>query len=135
MELSSQNKYVGDKIRSYRKRKNFTQTDLAKAIGVKNNTVSAYERGVIEIPHSKLLEVAKALEIKYTALLPIEKDSSFAKESIQDYVVEAEKKLTTDQFNFFEQLLDKALSLNEVERDDFFKNVRFAIKFFDEDKK
>lgn len=133
LSYHTQNEFVGEQIRRYRKNKRFTQAELAKAIGVKDNTISAYERGIIEIPHSKLLELAKALEVKYTALLPLEKDSQ-VKESIHDYVVEAEAKLTEDQFKFFEQMLDKALSLNDAERENFFKNVRFAVKFFDEDK-
>lgn len=135
MEFNSQNQYVGEKIKGYRKEKRLTQDELARLIGVKDNTISAYERGIIEIPHSKLLELAKALGIKYTALLPLEKDSLVVKESILDYVVEAEKKLTEDQFAFFEKLLDKALSLDENKRDDFFKNVRFAVDYIDKENK
>lgn len=130
MENQSQNEFVGSKIRKYRKIKKITQEELAEKIGIKNNTVSAYERGVIEVPHSKLLEVAKVLGVKYTQLLPIEGDED--NQTISDYINEAKAKLDDDQLQFLEALIKKTLSLNERERKNFLKNVSFAVKFFDE---
>lgn len=128
MKKQSQNEFVGSKIRKYRKAKKITQEELAEKIGIKNNTISAYERGVIEVPHSKLLEVAKVLEIKYTHLLPIEGDVNNS--TISDYINKVEEELNEDQQKFLESLIEKTLSLSEDEREDFLKNIRFAVEFF-----
>jgi len=122
---------VGSKIKSYRKKRKWTQEDLANRIGVKGNTISSYEAGKIEIPYSKLQTIAYVFEVQTNDLLPVEEKQ----DDITGYIQEAKSKLDTDQFNLFEQLLKKSLSLSESERENFFKNVRFAIKFFDEDKK
>lgn len=129
MVKQSQNEFVGSKIRKYRKIKKLTQEELAEKIGIKNNTISAYERGIIEVPHSKLLEVAKVLGIKYTHLLPIEDGDSNS--TISDYINKVEEQLNKDQQKFLEKLIQKTLSLSEEERVDFLKNIRFAVEFFD----
>lgn len=126
-----QNEFIGVKIREYRKKNRLTQSALAERIGIKDNTISAYERGVVDIPHSKLIAVANALKVKYTELLPIEEDSE---ETVNDFVMDAEMKLTDKQFAFFEAMLEKALSLNDQERKNFMENVRFTIEFFNKGK-
>jgi transcriptional regulator with XRE-family HTH domain len=125
-----ENEFVGSKIKAYRKKKRLTQIELAEKLGVADTTISAYERGFVEIPHSKLIDVAKALDVKYTDLLPIEGDEE--NQTISDYLNEAKATLDEDQLQFLEALIKKSLSLNERERKDFFKNVSFAVKFFDE---
>jgi len=127
MIKEEQNKFIGAKIREYRKKNRLTQNALAELIGVKDNTISAYERGVVDIPHSKLIAVASALKVKYTELLPIEKGSE---ETVSDFVMDAEMTLTNKQFAFFEAMLEKALTLNDQERKNFMENVRFTIEFF-----
>ncbi len=130
MSNQHQNKFIGDKIRKFRKLKRLSQEELALKIGVKHNTISAYERGVIEITHSKLLEVAKVLDVKYTQLLPLEEtDALEIKRSLADYLV-AEKNLSQEQSNFLEALIEKTQSLDESERESFLKNIRFAVEFF-----
>ncbi len=131
MEYKKENVFTGNKIRSYRTKKKWMQSDLAEKIGVKGNTISAYERGAVEIPQSKLKALAEALEVKTSDLLPIDEESQ---DELSGYIQEAKSRLDEDQFNLFQQLLKKSLTLSDSERENFFKNVRFAIKFFDEDK-
>ncbi len=128
----SENIFTGKKIRSYRTKKKWMQSDLAEKIGVKGNTISAYERGAVEIPQSKLKALADALEVKTSDLLPIDEESQ---DELSGYIQEAKSRLDEDQMKFFELLLKKSLSLEESDREHFFKNVRMAVKFFDEDKK
>lgn len=132
MEYKKENIFTGNKIRSYRQKRKWTQQDLADRIGVKGNSVSAYERGAVEIPNSKLKALAEALEIKTSDLLPVENETQ---DELSGYIQEAKSRLDEEQMKFFEMLLKRSLSLEESDREHFFKNVRMAVKFFDEDKK
>ena len=129
---NSQNVYVGKKIREMRKERRITQLELGERIGVRGNTVSAYERGIIEVPHSKLLEIARVLGVKYTELLPIEGDT--LQESMSERIETAKKDLTEDQGAFLENLIGKTLSLEESERESFLENIRFAVEYFERKK-
>lgn len=69
-------KYVGKKIRYYRKKKGFTQDELGKSLGVKGNTISSYEKGTNETGNNALFKIASVLEISVNDLFPpIEQDN------------------------------------------------------------
>lgn len=128
MNFKSENVFTGNKIRSYRTKKKWMQSDLANRIGVKGNTISAYERGAVEIPQSKLKSLAEALEVKITDLLPIEE----TQDTISEYIQQAKSELDEDQMNFLEEVIKKTLSLDESDRVNFLENIKFAVKFFNE---
>jgi transcriptional regulator with XRE-family HTH domain len=130
MEYNESNRFTGDKIRSYRTKMKLTQGELAKKIGVKGNTISAYEKGIVELPHSRLLAIAEVFDISYLELLPITGKNET--DSINDYVQEAKSKLDEDQLQFLEELIAKTISLDETDRKQFLKNIKFTVKFFDE---
>lgn len=132
MNFEDQNKYIGKKIKEYRKARKFTQSQLGEKIGVKDNTISAYERGVIELPSSKLHEIARVLGVSYTSFLPLETTSK--DETMRKAMLMAGNNLDEDQMDFLNNLVEKSLSLDEDERKDFFENLRFAIKYFEEKK-
>lgn len=46
-------------LRKLRTEKNLTQTELAKIIGIKQNTLSYWERGVCDIDNTALKQLAK----------------------------------------------------------------------------
>lgn len=130
MNFNDNNRFTGNKIRSYRKKMKLTQEELANRIGVKGNSISAYERGGVEIPNSKLQALANVFDITTLDLLPIEGTEN--NDSISAYVQEAKSELTDDQLKFVEDILKKALSLSGSERSDLFKNIKLAVKFFEE---
>ena len=54
---------MGERIASLRKARNLTQTHLAEALGVTQQTVQAYEAGSRRIPGSALPVVARTLSV------------------------------------------------------------------------
>ena len=62
--------YIGSKIKHFRKKGKITQEELGKKIGVKNNTISAYERGAISTDQDVLFKLADALDISINDLFP-----------------------------------------------------------------
>src|SRR5699024_9197683 len=62
--------YIGSKIKELRKKKKITQNELGKKIGVKNNTISAYERGAISTDQDILFRLADALNVSINDFFP-----------------------------------------------------------------
>jgi transcriptional regulator with XRE-family HTH domain len=59
---------MGERIANLRKTRNLTQTQLAEALGVTQQTVQAYEAGSRRIPVSALPTVAKTLAVSLVTL-------------------------------------------------------------------
>lgn len=53
----------GDRIRSLREKKGYTQEEMAKYLNTTKQTISKYEKGIVtNIPSDKLEEMAKILD-------------------------------------------------------------------------
>ncbi|HLR24178.1 MAG TPA: XRE family transcriptional regulator [Candidatus Avipropionibacterium sp.] len=67
-------RFVGSKISYYRKKKRITQEELGKMLGVKNNTISAYERGTISTDQNILFQLADIFDISINDFFPSSED-------------------------------------------------------------
>lgn len=67
-------KFIGSRIKAYRKEKGITQAVVAEALGCEITTVSRYERGDTTPDSEQLLTLAKLLEVDPMDLLPGEAD-------------------------------------------------------------
>ncbi|MFS1030295.1 helix-turn-helix domain-containing protein [Enterococcus casseliflavus] len=67
--MSSVNKEIGLKMRTFRKKKGLTIDDLAKILCKSKATVSKYERGEITIDIETLYDIAAALSVDIEQLL------------------------------------------------------------------
>ena len=63
---------TGKKIQEERKRCKMTQEDLAKAIGVKQQTICAYENGKIKPKLEQLIIISTTLSVPVELFLPDE---------------------------------------------------------------
>ena len=68
------NKFVGMKIKEFRKNKKFTQQDLADLVGVKNSAISNYEQGTRIPKRDFLFRVANALDVSIDEFFPIQNE-------------------------------------------------------------
>jgi len=128
MTITNKNLFIGQRIKEYRMKKKWTQEELGNRVSMKKAAISTYEVGRVEIPRSKLEAIARVLEIKMTDLLPVE--DVVSQDSINEHINEAKAKLNSDQLAFLELLLAKMNSLDEEGRENFLKNVKFAVEFF-----
>jgi len=55
---------IGNRIRKLRELRNLKQSHIAEKLGTTQQTYSRYESGEIEITVTKLIEIAKVLDIK-----------------------------------------------------------------------
>jgi transcriptional regulator with XRE-family HTH domain len=70
---------MGERIASLRKARNMTQTQLAEALGVTQQTVQAYEAGSRRIPVSALPVVARTLSVSLMVLFGEEQQAKAAR--------------------------------------------------------
>ena len=60
---------VGEKIRSYRKRAELTQEQLAEKADLHHNFIGEVERGNMEMSLTSMLKIAKALGVRVRDLV------------------------------------------------------------------
>lgn len=119
-------KFVGSKIREYRKRKGFTQEVLGNKIGVKANTVSAYERGVISPEQDMLFALSEVLDVRVDDLFPQKED----KTNELERALRMTKNLEVKDVEFLNKLIEKTLSLENEERERFLESIRFTVDYY-----
>lgn len=125
------NKYVGSKIRDYRKKKGLNQTDLGKKLGVKQSTVVGYEKGEIEVSYDNLFKLAEIFEKSIDDLFPATKHDY---KPIQNVSKVAETSdLDYDDMLLIKKITDKALTLDEEDRKKLMSNIKFAVDFFEKE--
>jgi Predicted transcriptional regulators len=103
MEIEQINKYVGSKIKDYRKSLGLSQEELAKKIGVGKTTISNYEVGIRSPKKPQMIKLSEVFGITIddffpqvdlsktnvsTTLLEINKISSQLEEAGQQIVLE-----------------------------------------------
>ncbi|WP_339179300.1 helix-turn-helix domain-containing protein [Oceanobacillus sp. FSL W7-1293] len=120
-------KFVGSRIKENRKRNKLTQKELGEKIGVKDNTVSAYERGAISPEQDMLFAISDVLGISINELFP-------KKENTRDEFENALKlanNLDIEDMEFLNKLIEKTLSMDEKEREKFLESIRFTVEYYE----
>lgn len=120
-------KFVGNKIRIERKRKNLSQKDLGEKIGVKHNTISSYENATNAPEQDSLFKIARALDIRVDDLFP----SNEEKSDDLERALYMTKDLGINDINLLKSLIEKSLSLDKEEREKFFDSIRFTVEYYD----
>ena len=72
--LNISNETIGERIARIRKEKGFTQTELAKEIGITRSHVSKYEVGWIRLYDEMLIRFAIALDVSLDYLVGLRDD-------------------------------------------------------------
>lgn len=64
------NKYIGNKIKGFREKKNLTQEDLAEFLETTSQTISRYEKGDRKTNHDVLFKLAEYFKISINDFFP-----------------------------------------------------------------
>ncbi|WP_338406618.1 MULTISPECIES: helix-turn-helix domain-containing protein [unclassified Wolbachia] len=108
-------KVVGQKVRSCRIAKGYTQKDLAKKIGVTYQIVLQYEKGTRKISIEKLCAIAKVLSINITDLIPVSNEKICLKNEEEEILnlVREYKKINDQELRRMLCLLTKIARVSE----------------------
>lgn len=120
--------YVGNRIREERKRKKITQRELGKKIGVKHNTISSYENGINAPEQNAIFKIARALDVKVDDLFPSKVEDS-SNNILEKALQLSEGGLELKDIDLLNRLIEKALSMNQEERDKFLESIRFTVEY------
>ena len=121
------NKFVGMKIKEFRKNKKLTQQGLADLVGVKNSAISNYEQGIRIPKRDFLFRVANALGVSIDEFFPIQNEETSSTLSeinkISSQIEEPRQKIVLDtassQLEEHEEQKSKIVSIkNEQEKFD-----------------
>lgn len=123
-------KIVQTNIIQFMNRNGMTQVELSEKTGIPPTTINGYVKGTSLPTPGNVEKLSKVFNIPKESIDPRFKSEVFNEFDIASY----KGKLNYEEGQFFEQLIEKTLSLTESERKDFLKNVRFAIKFFEKDR-
>ncbi|HEX5519562.1 MAG TPA: helix-turn-helix transcriptional regulator [Candidatus Nitrosocosmicus sp.] len=125
------NKYVGNKIREYRKKKGMNQTELGKALGVVQGTIAGYEKGEIEVGYNNLFKLVDIFEISVDDLFPSTKseDNDLLHRALK-LADDDGMDLNTDDMLLIKKITEKALELEGDERKKLMDSIRFTIDYF-----
>lgn len=126
------NEYVGNRIREERKKKRLTQGELGELIGVKHNTISAYEKGRNAPEQNAIFKIALALDVKVDDLFPAKDHTRKLHNSLEDL---DNLNLDISDMAFLKQLINQAATLKGADREKFMDNMRLAVEFFNKSNK
>ncbi|CDQ22634.1 transcriptional repressor DicA [Halobacillus karajensis] len=105
-----------------------TQKELGDAIGVRHNTISQYEKGRNAPEQNMIFAIANVLGVSVGDFFPettTTPEESFVKAAA------ISGNLDEDDYKYLQELIKKAHTLEGKRREDFFKNIRLAVEFFD----
>lgn len=120
-------KFVGSRIKENRKRNKLTQKELGEKIGVKDNTVSAYERGAISPEQDMLFAISDVLGISINELFPKKENTTDEFEN----ALKLANNLDIEDMEFLNKLIEKTLSMDETEREKFLESIRFTVEYYE----
>ncbi|WP_264953987.1 WO male-killing family protein Wmk [Wolbachia endosymbiont (group A) of Endotricha flammealis] len=103
---------VGEKVKSWRLERGYTQKDLAEKIGVKYWVILQYEKGNRRVPIERLYAITEALSISITDLIPVSKSCLEDEEEILNLVREY-KKINDQELRKMFCLLTKFVQVSE----------------------
>lgn len=120
-------KYIGGKIKYYRKKMNLTQKELGDKIGVKHNTISDYERGYASPEQDTLFELSDIFGVKIGDLFPEKENTTNELER----ALRMTDGLNIEDVEFLNQLIEKTLSLDSEEREKFLESIKFTVEYYE----
>lgn len=126
------NKFVGSKLKKFRTNRGWNQTQLAEKVGIKQNTISSYENGNLEMGYDTLYKIAEVLEVSVDDFFPATAKGDNTLQKINE-VADA-KDLTIDDLELIQNIAEKMKKLSKEEREKLNNNIQFALDFFENNK-
>ena len=118
-------KHIGKKINYYRKRKGLTQLELGDKVGVRNSTISDYERGKISPDQDVLFRLSEFFEVSIDDFFPPKQNSN----NELHRALEMADGLNSEQVEFLNALIEKILTSKGEEREKLLEGIRFTVKY------
>lgn len=130
--MNSINKYVGKKIKEFRNKKKMSQTEVGKVLGVKQNTITGYEKGDWEVSYDNLFKLADLFDVSIDDFFPPTRTTyKPLHESTLITDDDSLNELDYEDMLLIKKITEKALELEGEERKRLMNNIKFAVDFFE----
>ena len=111
MEEVMINKYIGNKVREYRKKSGMNQRDLAEKMGITHSMVSVYELGKSNFSLTTLFLLSDIFDVPVDNLFP------------------ERKKKEAGEANELSFVMEEAETMNDEEKEKYIKNLKLATEY------
>lgn len=122
------NEYIGSRIKHFRDINNMNQGVLAEQLGTTKQTVSRYERGQRKTDQDTLFRLSDIFDAKIDEFFPQTEQGYPALEQLEN--LKNSNDLSVEEMDFFKQLAEKTLSMNDEERGKLLEHLRFTVDYF-----
>jgi len=106
IDMTMIEKNIGEKIKEFRKQQGISQIELAERVGLSFQQIQKYEKGITKISVSRLLQIAKALNVDICAFFEGYKENHYVMEKKQDYPATPSLKEERDLIHLFRTIHD-----------------------------
>ena len=120
-------KFIGNKIKEQRKKRGLTQHELGERLGVKNNTISAYERGVVSPDSDVLFAIGNILDIRVDDLFPHSQQEQSYLDRLKGLDTGG---LNVEDTQFLQQLIKKPFH-SKGKKGEVLESIRFVVDYHD----
>lgn len=127
MDKKELRKFIGGRLKEFRIRKGLTQKDIGEKLGVKNNTISAYERGVAPLDQDTLFILSDLLDVNVDDFFPEKRGTTDELER----ALKLTRGLNVKDVEFLNKLIEKTLSLEGKERERFLESIKFTVDYYE----
>jgi len=113
--------FVGNKIRKYRTEMNLKQKDLGDFLNLQNNTISAYERGVVLPNITQMKKIAIFLNQPLDNFFP--ENSAVFKQ-----ILENDHELNNEEIDILNTIIEETMKIDEEKRKEFLHQLEILVK-------
>lgn len=119
-------KYIGEKIRELRIKRDINQDELADMLGTTKQTVSRYEKGDRQANQDILFKLSDIFNVSIDYFFPPKKNTTDELER----ALKMTEGLKAEEIEFLNQLLEDTLSKQGSERAKFLESLKLAIEYY-----
>lgn len=116
--------FVGNKLKNYRMKKGISQSELGEILGVKNNSVSAYERGKRSMTLDQLKIAADYFNITVDDFFPRNEELFKKVDKLTDF------ELSHDEKEIVTHILEASLKIDKEKREDFLDKLDVLVQLY-----
>lgn len=125
-------KFVGRKIKEFRKKNRIKQDELGKMIGVNQTSISGYENGEWEVSYDNLFKLADIFNVSVDDFFPPTKHDLDYKPLEETLNIDDVQNLNYKDLELIKKITEKALTLEEEERKKLLNNIKLAVDLYDQ---
>lgn len=118
-------KYIGEKIREFREKRNISQDELAQKLDTTRQTISRYEKGQRQANQDILFKLSDIFNVSIDDFFPPKKNTTDELER----ALKMANNLDAEHIEFLNNLIEETLAKKGEDREKFLESIRFTVEY------